>query len=909
MTTSNSGHRFTPTPPHAPLELPQPNKNTNHQSPHSGPTPACVLKSPSTNLVLPRSPLIGRATEVAVAQHLLLQEQIGLLTLTGPGGIGKTRLALQVAANLLDHFVDGVYFVSLAPISDPELVSATIAQTLGVREAPGRSMQESLQDYLRDKQILLVLDNFEQILAAASLVSVLLTECRCLKVLVTSRATLHLYGEQEFPVAPLALPDAKEPVTSQSEFAAIDLFCQRARAVKPDFVLTATNAADVVKLCIGLDGLPLAIELAAARIKLFSPSALFARLNERLTLLTGGAHDLPIRQRTLRDEIAWSYDLLNPDEQKLFRRLAVFVGGFTLEAAQAVGNVDGDLKIDVLDGVATLVDQSLLKHLEQTGDQPRYGTLETIHEYALAQLAAQGEAEAIQRQHAGFFLALAEEAEPKLRGAEQVIWLQRLEANYANLQAALAWSLRPDETVDNSDCKLGLELVGVLSWFWHIRARYSEARHWYDRALAFSDRGEDSATRAYALQGAGVAAQMQGDFAHARRCLAESLALWQNLENRWGMAYTQAWLALAHHVPGDREPAHRLAEASVALFRELDDSWGIAFALNALGPVIRRTGDYAKARSLLEESVMRFRLLSDTFGVADSINELAGVAYEQGDPQAVRTLLEEVEITLAAHPLLDNKFFRAGALLTLGTIARQQADNGASTAYFVQGLTVARDAGNQSFVASACQHLGLLTQQQGDDTQAIAYLRTSLELAWAAMGPIENLASLIGCIAVAAHRQQWERAAQLAGAVENLRTNLDSPFTRLQTADYERSSAPVRARCSETLVATAWARGRTMTLAEAITYALTLLDAPSTVPSTVASTPVLPLTQTYPAGLTAREVEVLRLLAQRLTYPQIAEKLVISRRTVNAHVTSIYSKLGVTAREAAIQFAVEHRLV
>jgi len=875
-----------------------------------------MIAAPHNNLSLPRTPLIGRDRTVAAVQHLLLQEQVGLLTLTGPGGMGKTRLALQVAANVLDHFVDGVYFVALAPISDPALVSTAIAQALGVSEAPDRSVQESLQAYLHDKQLLLVLDNFEQILPAAPLVSALLNACRRLKVLATSRSTLHLYGEQEFSVPPLALPDLrrfttleKDAATGLTEFAAIDLFCQRANAVKPDFALTAINAADVAKICIGLDGLPLAIELAAARIKLFTPSALLARLNQSLTLLTGGPHDLPTRQRTLRDEIAWSYDLLSAEEQTLFRRLAVFVGGFTLAAAQAVSNpsiASGQvLGVDVLEGVATLVDQNLLKPMAQSDGETRFGMLETIHEYGLEQLTASGEVEAIRHQHLNFYLALAEEADPKLRGAEQLVWLQRLDSDYANLQSALAWSLRDESQVDDHDRWQGLHLAGTLSWFWYLRARFNEGRGWCERAVALSETIDGKATRARVLQGAGIMAQMQGDFAQARVWLEESLALWQKLEDDCGIAFTLMWLAWAAGVPGDSATARLLAERSLAIFRKIGDSWGIAWALDTLGSV-GGIADFAIIRSLLEESVVRFRQIRDAWGMVDALSSLGDKAYRHGDYRMARQWLAE---TLALGQPLGEKFSCMVALITLGAIARLQGENELATTYFTQNLALAREVGNQSYVACACQQLGLLAQQQGDDTQAMAYLRTSLELAWAAMGQTENLVSLIGCIAVAAHQQQWEHAARLAGAVETLRTNLDGPFTPLQEADYERSFIAVRARRSEPLVAAAWARGRTMTLEEAIAYALTLPDVPISIPSTVASTPMLPLTQTYPAGLTAREVEVLRLLAQRFTYPEIAEKLIISRRTVNAHVTSIYSKLGVTTREGAIRFTAEHHLV
>ncbi|MCC6170273.1 MAG: tetratricopeptide repeat protein [Caldilineaceae bacterium] len=867
----------------------------------------------STNLRLPRDGLIGREHDVAAVQALLLRDEVGLLTLSGPGGVGKTRLALQVAAGLLDHFLDGVYVVSLASIRDPALVIPEIAQTLGVREAGGRSLQESLQDSLRDRQLLLVLDNFEQVLAAAPGVGALLAECSRLKVLATSRAALHLYGEHEYPVPPLALPDVKrlraddDSLAELAQVAAVALFAQRAQAVQPGFALSAGNAAAVGEICLRLDGLPLALELAAAKLKLFGPAALLARLTQRLGLLTGGPHDAPARQRSLRDEIAWSYELLAPDEQALFRRLAVFSGGFTLPAAHTVCAVGDDAGFDVLAGVTTLLDQNLVRQVEGPDGEARFTMLETIREYALEQLIASGEKEAIGRRHAAFFLALAEEADPRLRGPEPATWLQRLEADTPNLRAALAWLLREDEA-DPLDREWGMRLAGALSWFWHLRTRFDEARNWSDRALALGDTAGQVAVQARALQAAGLAAQMQGDFSYARIRFEQSLALWRELENRWGIAFTLGWLAWVETVPGDPAMARPLAEASVTLFREIGDAWGIAFALETLGAIASKLGDYTLARSALEECIVLFRSLQDTYGVVDALGELGGIDYHQGNYQAAQARIEENLALLAAYPLVDDKFFRTAALHTLGTIARRQGDDPEAARLFTQCLEMARSAGNQWFAALARQELGLIAQRQGDAAQAIAHLRAGMELSWT-LGKTQNFVSLIGCALVAVQQGEWERAARLCGAVEALCAKLDQPFVPPQEADYANALASIGNRRKDPSIAAAWEQGLALTLDQALQAAVTTLTAIESLPAAGAPAPHAPLFPLYPAGLTGREVEVLRLLAQRLTYAQIAETLVISRRTVNAHLTSIYSKLGVTGREAATCFAVDHRLV
>ncbi|MFQ5796796.1 MAG: BTAD domain-containing putative transcriptional regulator, partial [Candidatus Bipolaricaulia bacterium] len=579
------------------------------------------------NLPIPLTRFIGREKELAVVQERLLDEDVHLLTLTGVGGSGKTRLGLKVAADLIDHFEDGAYFVDLSPLRDPELVISAIAQTLSVKEFGDRPLIDILKRFLRGKQMLLLLDNFEPVVAAAPQVAELLATSPRLKLLVTSREPCHVSGEHVLQVPPLI----------QSE--AVQLFIERALAVNPDFAVTDENASTIAEICIRLDGLPLAIELAAARITLLSPQALLKRLGNRLKLLTGGGRDLPARQQTLRATIDWSYDLLDASERTLFRRLSVFVGGGTLEAVEAVCVKTGDLEleVDVLAGLASLMDKNLLQQKEQADGEPRFRMLETIREYGLERLETSGEAEATRHTYADYYLALAEEAEPELHGGpEQEMWLDRLEMEHDNLRAALEW-LEQSEEVEEE-----LRLAGALWWFWFIHGYLSEGPERLEGALAEAEGSDVSATvRAKALHGAGVLTLFQGDLGRAAELLEEGLALFRELENKRGSAYSLRELGHVAAKQGDYGRAATLSEESLALSREIGDKWDAAYSLIGLGHVARHQGDLGRVTELCKESLTLFRELEDKPGIADSLRELGVTAAVQSDYGRAVALFKE----------------------------------------------------------------------------------------------------------------------------------------------------------------------------------------------------------------------------------------------------------------------------
>jgi predicted ATPase/class 3 adenylate cyclase len=499
--------------------------------------PLRTLDAYRNNLPLQPTPLVGREKEVSEVCDLLRGEATRLLTLTGPGGIGKTRVALQAAADLLDDFTDGDFFVPLATLTEAELFLPALAETLGVKETGEQPLDETLKDYLGERRMLLVLDNFEQVLEAAPAVSELLSAAAGLKVLVTSRTPLRLYGEKEYAVPPLSVPDVRHlpDLKTLSQYEAVRLFIERAKSAKVDFEVTDDSAPAVAEICVRLDGLPLAIELAAARIKMLPPKAMLKRLGSRLKLLTGGARDLPERQRTLRATIEWSFALLEEGEQVLFARLAVFSGGRTLEAIEAICDAEGDLSAEAFEGVSSLVAMSLIRQEEGPGGEPRFVMLETVHEFAREKLQESAEAEEIKRLHAQYFLTLAEEAYPELKGADQLEWLERLEAEQDNIRVAFSWAL------ERKEVEVALRMGGSLSWFWWVRDYYSEGRRWLEEALAMDVRGSPE-VRAMALAGAGGLAWQQGELDRAQEACEEGLELLEHEEREASEA--KLWLLL-----------------------------------------------------------------------------------------------------------------------------------------------------------------------------------------------------------------------------------------------------------------------------------------------------------------------------------------------------------------------------
>lgn len=743
------------------------------------PEPAATPLSQDHRVPVARTPLLGRERELEAAQQMLLDPSVRLVTLTGAGGSGKTRLGLELCRALVGAFEQRVHFVALGSISDASMVPAAIAESLGIRETGGRPFLDLLKDYIREAEpahVLLLLDNFEHILPASTLVVELIEACRNLKVMVTSRAALRVYGEHEFPVPPLALPqDAEmESLEVLASNPSIKLFAQRAAAVNPDFQLSMNNAQDVAEICSRLDGLPLAIELAAARVKMLPLHGILARLESRLQLLTAGPRDLPERQQTLRNAIDWSYGLLNEAEQKLLRRLSVFWGGWTLEGAEAVCNTKEDVGVDIFDLMSSLVDKSLVQSLVRKrgpgAEEPRFRMLETIREYSIERLQQSGEEADTKRAHAAYCLVLAEEGNPELSEPDRAEWLTRCDIEHDDFRAAL------DFLFQIHDMEWSFRFCTALFRFWDMREHSAEGRARIEQLVRLAG-DEHPRERAKACLFLGAFATAHGDYPAGIRFAELSRSLFDKLDDPWGIALSWNASAIVARDSGDYVASQRNFEKSLTFWRSMNDRVSTARCLHNLGNVSKISGDYARARMALTEAIEIFQELGDDGGAAWALNQQGDVAREQGDLAAAQALYERA---LFAFRSMGDRWGEGRSLADLGTIACELGDHSSAFASFRESLNIFARLEHRRGIARVFEGMGCHAIAKGDARRALSLVAAAAHLRHLVSAPLPPAEQ-------SKLDQQLQKAWRQAGEVEGKR---------------------------------AWAEGNAMTMENAIQFAL-----------------------------------------------------------------------------------------
>ncbi len=766
----------------------------------------------------PLTPLVGRDVAVSAVSERLLRPNIRLLTLLGSPGVGKTRLSLEVARQVQQVFPGGIRFVALAQISDAALLVSAIARTIDVTEIAGEPLLERLKSALRNQEMLLVLDNFEQLLTAASILAELLSAAPKLKLLVTSRAALHLSVEHEWSVPPLAVPDlAHLPSFNElASYPAVAFFTLRAEAVNPEFVLTPSNVVAVAALCVHLDGLPLAIELAAVRSKVLTPQLLLARLVDRFHLLTGGSQDVPPRHRTLRHAIDWSYALLEINEQKLFAWLSVFVGGWTVAAAEALGRDWQLASGSILDLMAGLLDKSLIHQTYIPSGEQRFMILETLGEYGRERLIERDELAMAQHGHTTYFLSLAAAAESKLPGPEHALWLSQLEQEHDNFRTVLA------RAAEHGDAETLLRLTTVLWKLWDVRGYLHEGREWMEKALSMpEDQPALSAVppilRAQVLEGAGFLAFHQSDYVAARHLFNASLARYRDLEDKAEVASALNNLGLVAWHMAEYGAAHARFEESLALYREVGHKQGTAWALGNLGIIGYEQGDYKAAQRYYSESLATHRELQNTLGIAQQLNNLGNVAYDQGDFITAHGLYEQ---SLELKRELGNVLEIPSTLQNLGNTALMQGDAAAASLLLEESLVHNHELGDKQGIAHNLLDLSRVALESGDYVQVREHLRQSLAMFQELNIQLGLIRAFEICADLAATQDLGRHASMLFGAAEALHNALGAPLSPADQHYNERFLNRARSQLDAATFAAAWGAGQAMNMEQLLAFAL-----------------------------------------------------------------------------------------